>query len=401
MSNKFGLFVHWGIYALVGQHEQCFALYSIDRKEYEALMHEFNPVNFDPEDWVLMAKKAGMEYVCLTAKHHDGFCMWDTKYTDFNIMNTPYGKDVVKMLADACHKHGMKFSIYYSNPDWHHPDAYNPKSTHQDASYVKDNGDLSSYKQYIKDQITELMTNYGEIYTLFWDIPPQLNDPSINALVRELQPNILINDRGFDGGDFTTPEREFDGAVENSRFEKMTESCNSVGERAWGYRFNEDFYSLRLLTLNIDKVMAMGGSYLLNVGPKADGTIDPAYRAMIEKVGDWYNRMEGVLVDHETDYTDYDVTKKVIVTKKNGKHYFHFYNGMGSTGVFIRNYPNPPKSVVLLNNKQPMKWEVRKLHKCVKNDPPVPVYAQPETIHIYDIPVDEFSNEAIVLEIEW
>ena len=111
MNNKFGLFIHWGLYAINGVHEQQIARDDLDNGEYEKLMYKFNPENLDPEQWVLMAKKAGMDYICFTTKHHDGFCMWDTKFTDYNVMNTPYGKDVVKMLADACQKHGMKLSF--------------------------------------------------------------------------------------------------------------------------------------------------------------------------------------------------------------------------------------------------------------------------------------------------
>ena len=134
-ENKLGMFVHWGIYSLTGLQDQAIVRYEMDRKEYENLQNSFNPVLYDPEEWVLLAKKVGMKYICFTTKHHDGFCMWDTKYTDYNVMNTPYGKDVLKMLADACHKHGMLLSLYYSNPDWHHEYGYNPASTHQWGGY--------------------------------------------------------------------------------------------------------------------------------------------------------------------------------------------------------------------------------------------------------------------------
>ena len=167
----------------------------------------------------------------LTAKHHDGFCMWDTKYSDYNITNTPYGKDVLKMLADACRKHGVLLSLYYSNPDWHHPYGYNPASTHQWKALKRMDVNTGIYREYIKNQITELLTKYGSIYTFFWDIPPHINDPSLNELVRSLQPGILINDRGFDAGDFSTPEREYSQNNE-TRFPRMTEACNSVGEQS-------------------------------------------------------------------------------------------------------------------------------------------------------------------------
>ena len=187
-DNQFGMFIHWGFYSLTGLQEQAFARYDLPREEYEALRFRFNPVQYDPEEWVLLAKNAGMKYICFTAKHHDGFCMWDTQYTDYSIMHTPYGKDVLKMLADACQKHGMKLSLYYSNPDWHHPRGFNPHSTHQWKAVNPDSPDFGVYREYLKNQITELLTRYGPIYTLFWDIPPRIDDPSLNEYVRSLQP---------------------------------------------------------------------------------------------------------------------------------------------------------------------------------------------------------------------
>ncbi|MBR5527414.1 MAG: alpha-L-fucosidase, partial [Clostridia bacterium] len=235
MHNIFGMFIHWGIYSQLKSHEQVLARYDMENRGYEKLIHTFDPVNYDPEEWVLLAKRAGMKYICFTTKHHDGFCMWDTKYTDYNIMHTPYGRDVTRMLAEACKKHGMKLSFYYSCPDWYHENAYNPNSTHQWKAADKEKGDTAKYREFVKNQITELLTAYGEIYTLFWDIPPRIRDESINALVRRLQPGILINNRGYDEGDFSTPERELDEIAESGHFEKMTEACNSVGEQSWGY----------------------------------------------------------------------------------------------------------------------------------------------------------------------
>jgi alpha-L-fucosidase len=289
-ENKFGMFIHWGFYALTGEQEQIYAREDWSRERYESLMRKFNPVNYDPEAWVLLAKSAGMKYICFTTKHHDGFCMWDTEHSDYKVTNTPYGKDVLKMLSDACQKHGMQLSLYYSNPDWHHEYGYNPASTHQWRAVQTDHPDTVRYREYVKAQITELLTNYGPIYTLFWDIPPKIEDPSLNELARRLQPDIIINDRGWSKGDFATPEREY-RATEGKRFTRMTEACNSLGEQSWGYRRAEDFYSIRHIISSIDRIMAMGGSYLLNVGPAPDGTITPAYADRLRTVGDWYGRM--------------------------------------------------------------------------------------------------------------
>ena len=397
-ENKFGLFNHWGVYAMKELHEQAYARFDIPREEYEKLYKDFNPTEYDPESWVLMAKEVGMKYICFTTKHHDGFCMWDTKYTDYNIMNTPYGKDVLKELAAACEKHGMLLSLYYSNPDWYHPDAYNEKSTHQWKAVNKEDGNFEVYKQFIRDQVTDLLTNYGKIYTFFWDIPPHIDDPSFNELIRKLQPEIYINDRGWDAGDFSTPEREFDPDAGRRPFERMTEACNAIDSQSWGYRALADFYSYRHLLSAIDKIMARGGSYLLNIGPKADGSIDPVHAARIKRIGDWYNRMEGTLEGHEPDHYDYGIRATYVAVKKNGKTYLHFHDGLNSLAVALKKFPNLPKSVRLMNTGEPLDFAVRQLPDDFDGGLSM---MKTLSLHIRNIPVDDLAQEPIVLEIEW
>lgn len=396
-ENKLGMFIHWGIYSMLGLHEQALARYSLDKGKYEALAKEFNPVEYDPEEWVLLAKAAGMKYICFTAKHHDGFCMWDTKYTDYNIMNTPYGKDVLRMLADACEKHGMLLSLYYSNPDWHHPYGYNPTSTHQWRSDMDNEPNTELYREFIKNQVRELLTNYGRIYTFFWDIPPKIYDPSLNELVRELQPGIFINDRGWDEGDFSTPEREYEHMAKDA-FSRMTEACNSLGVESWGYRENEDFYSMRHIISSIDRTMAMGGSYLLNVGPDSRGVITEKYKSRLNTVGDWYGRMGGCLEGCTPDKISYSVKhEKYIATEKNGKSYLHFYNGLMCDAVFFDSYPSVPKKVRLLNTGATLSVCEEQLPEFFSMDTGV----ADVLLHVSGIPVDELASEAIVLEVEW
>lgn len=394
-ENKFGMFIHWGLYAITGVQEQVYARMDWPREKYEALMHEFNPVKYNPEEWVLLAKEAGMKYICFTTKHHDGFCMWDTKYSDYNIMNTPYGKDVLKMLADACQKHGMLLSLYYSNPDWHHPYGYNPAATHQWKAVMGNEIDTELYREYIKNQITELLTNYGPIYTFFWDIPPRIYDPSLNELIRSLQPDIYINDRGWDKGDFSTPEREYQD-TDGARFTRMTEACNSVGEQSWGYRENEDFHSMRYMLSSIDRMMAMEGSYLLNVGPDAEGVITEDYAKRIRAVGDWYNRMEGCLECHDADDFNYKIkANKYIATKKDGKTYLHFYNGIASSAIAMEFFPKFPTQVRLMNTGEQLSCAIEPLPEYYS-------YGRAKTyLHISGIPVDELASEPIVIEITW
>ena len=394
-ENRFGMFIHWGIYSLTGVHEQALIKTDISHEEYEALARSFDPVKYDPEEWVLLAKSAGMKYICFTAKHHDGFCMWNTKQTDYNVMNTPYGKDVLKMLSDACKKHGIELSIYYSCPDWHHEYGHNPASTHQWGAKYPDKVDTGLYIEYVKAQVEELLTGYGKIYAFYWDIPPKIDDPSVNEMIRELQPGIYINDRGYDRGDFSTPEREFEAAA-SARYTKMTEACNSVGEQSWGFRANEDFYSLRHIISAIDRYMAMGASYVLNVGPTAEGEISEEYAKRIRRIGDWYNRMGGALECHEADPFDYQIVGNYCIpTVKDGKTYLHFPDGLRSDSVALRRFPNLPKSVKLLNTGTHPEFKVSMLPAYCEDGKPL------EHLHVRGIPVDDLSSEAIVLEIEW
>lgn len=396
-ENKFGMFIHWGIYALTGLQEQALARYDMDNAEYEKLKDRFDPVDYDPEKWVLLAKKSGMKYICFTTKHHDGFCMWDTKQTPYNIMNTPYGKDVLRMLADACRKHGMLLSLYYSNPDWNHPYGYNPASSHQWKAKYKDVVDTVKYREFVKAQVTELLTNYGPIYTFFWDIPPKIYDPSMNELVRSLQPGIFINDRGWSEGDFSTPEREYQAAGD-ARFAHMTEACNSLGQQSWGYRRNEDFYTKRHICSAIDRYMALGASYLLNVGPDEKGVITEEYERHLNAVADWYNRMDGCLESAEGDPYDYAIrNNKYIATVKNGKTYLHFYDGIMSGSVALGRFPSMPKSVRLMNTGLPLPFEAEFLPEFF--DGGRGVSSRP--LHIYGIDADALASEPIVIEIEW
>jgi alpha-L-fucosidase len=397
-ENQFGMFIHWGIYSITGLQDQAIIRYDMDQKEYESLAKQFNPTEYDPENWVLLAKEAGMKYICFTTKHHDGFCMWNTAYTDYNIMNTPYGKDVLKMLADACAKHGMKLSLYYSNPDWNHKYGYNPNSSHQWRALQRERIDNEKYREYVKNQVRELLTNYGPIYSFFWDITPKVYDPSLNAMVRELQPGIYINDRGYDEGDFSTPEREYCQA-DGKYFTRMTEACNSLGEQSWGYRAQEDFYSLRHIICSIDRIMAMGGSYLLNVGPDEKGVIQPKYADRIRKVGDWYRHMEGCLESADVDTFDYAPIKhEYLATQKNGKTYLHFPEGFHSSAVAIPNYPSVPKRVRLMNTGKELPFAVELLPEFFNLETGK---ALEGNLHVYGIPIDELESEAIVLEFEF
>ena len=208
-EKRYGMFVHWGLYAVGEWHEQDQWRRGIPRAAYEPLIHQFNPVKFDPERWLDILQDAGMEYLTVTSKHHDGFCLWDTRQTDFNVMRSPYGKDIVGLLADACHKRSIPLSLYYSVVDWHHPSYPNQGRHHELPAPVEgDKPDWDAYMAFLVAQIRELCTSYGEIHGIWWDMNvPKHLDPSVNDMIRRLQPKAVVNNRAFDEGDFSTPER--------------------------------------------------------------------------------------------------------------------------------------------------------------------------------------------------
>ena len=397
MQNRFGMFIHWGLYAIPAVHEQVLARGDWRHEDYEALAGQFNPVLYDPDEWVRLAAEAGMRYICFTAKHHDGFCLWDTKQTDYNVMHTPYGRDTLYMLAEACAKHGMDLSIYYSIPDWHHPAAYNPLSSHQWKAKDPGHPDMAAYIAFVKAQVRELLTGYGKIYSFFWDIPPQIEDPSVNALVRSLQPGILINDRGFDRGDFATPERT---VPEGDRFTAMTEACQSVGAESWGYRAEEDYFTARHLMSSVDKIMAMGGSYLLNAGPTAEGVIPEKSRELLRRIGRWYNRAAEGLENTEAPARTYTLRGRepCIVTERGGSTYFHFWRGLDTTALTFLDEDLPtPARATLLNNGAALTLRYGTLPTLMDPDH----VARRKVWSVADIPADDIPDEPPVIRVEW
>lgn len=389
-SRRLGMFIHWGLYAVDGYHEQQWMRRRMSKADYVKRTEGFTAKNFDPDRWIDVAEAAGADYIVFTAKHHDGFCLWDTATTDFKVTNTPARRDVLRELADACRRRGMKLGLYYSNPDWHHPNAYNPKSTHQlERPNPGDEPDLERYRAYVKRQISELMSDYGEIVCLFWDIPTRVPAPEMDELVRKLQPGILIDDRGWDNaGDYSTPER---GVPEGAAFAKATEACDSVGVQSWGYRANEDYRTVGYLTRSIDRILSRGGNFLLNVGPREDGAIPAESEALMRQVGMWYRNVR-------ESYRDVELAKgcvsdpRCLVTRRGNVIYLHYGKGLDATGVDLKPLKDRPKSVTLLNRRHPLKFDVEVLPLNWREDV--------RSLHVWGIPADDLANECAVIMLE-
>lgn len=408
-ERRFGMFIHWGLYAIPAWHEQILWRKKTVRKEYEKLANIFNPAKFNPDAWLDLAEEAGMQYICFTTKHHDGFCMWDTKFTDYNVMNTPYGKDILGMLSEACSRRGFPLSVYYSCPDWHHPN-YPNKGRHHEMFGPRngDNPDIEKYYEYVKNQVYELCTRYGKLYQFFWDVNvAEYENPSLNEMIRSLQPGILINDRGPGKGDYNTPERHVPTGM---RFSKPVEACQALGRESWGYKEDEDYYAEKFIMQSMDRIMAMGGNYLLNVGPKADGTIAPENIAALRKIGNWYNSVKEAFIDTEpvTDMVEKDefmmseagsiVRDEVLVTKKEHSVYIHLFKGLQSSAIILKPLDILPHKALLLNNGlelearvdvTPWHWKEKPLLR-IRN---IPVNEMEDTVMIIKLFFDESVSE--------
>ena len=393
-EKRFGMFVHWGIYAVAGWHEQHQWRGRVPRAEYVKLAERWNPVRFDPDRWLDLAEAAGMRYLCLTTKHHDGFCLWDTKLTSFNTMNTPYGKDIVGMLAEACQRRGVPLCLYYSCADWNHPSYPNEGRHHELPPQPGDEPDLPRYLEFLKGQVRELCTQYGEIHGFWWDMNvPQHRDESINGLIRQLQPRAVINDRGYDEGDFGTPERDFDEhADEGIGSERPVEACQSVGLESWGYRADEDYYTDRHLLRSIDRFLARGANYLLNVGPTGEGLIPPEATALLERIGRWYAAVGESLLGVQTA-THLTTNRDVLLTRRGNDLYVHLYRDPVTAAVKLKPLRTAPRRATLLNDGRPVEFAVDLL-------PSEHVGFQP-VLRLKRLPVNELSNTVLVVKLEF
>ena len=393
-EKRYGLFVHWGLYAIHGWHEQEQWRKRIPRAEYVKLAQQWNPVKFNPDAWLDMAQRAGMTYICLTTKHHDGFCLWDTRQTDYNTMNTPYRKDVLKLLADACHRRNFPLCLYYSIADWHHRNYPNEGRHHELPPQPGDSPDWVKYLEFLKAQVRELCTNYGEIHGFWWDMNvPQHKDTSINAMIRQLQPKAVINDRGFDPGDFGTPERDYSKEGEMLlSFEKRTEACQSVGMESWGYRQNEDHYTDRHLERSITKYLARNANYLLNLGPRADGTFAPEAVAVLERLGRWYRKVSEAFRG-TVPASQLTSNRNVLLTRKENTLYVLLHTDPVGDGLKLKPLAVVPRKATVLNTGKALEARVEVL--------PSEHARQEACLHLRALPVNELGNSVVVLKLEF
>ena len=299
---RFGMFIHWGVYSVLGDGEWVMHNRRMTIAEYEKLAPQFNPTEFNAAEWVALAKEAGMRYITFTSKHHDGFAMWHTRQSRWNIVDaTPYGKDVIKMLADECHKQGIKLFLYHSHLDWHHPDYY-PRGRTGQYSGRPESGNWYRYLDYLDAQLKELLTNYGPIAGIWfdgwWDKPDaDWRLQKTYSLIHRLQPAALIGNnhhrRPFEGEDFQMFEKDLPGRnttgfrTETQISDLPLETCDTIN-RSWGYNAKDNRYkSVPELIQYLVRAAGYNANFLLNVGPMPNGKIQPEFVERLRGMGQW------------------------------------------------------------------------------------------------------------------
>lgn len=337
---KFGLFIHWGVYSVLGDGEWVMNNQRIPVANYEKVPGFFNPVSFDPAEWVGLVKAAGMKYITITSKHHDGFAMWNSKVSDYNVVKkTPYGKDILKLLAEECQKQGIKLFFYYSQLDWHHPDYYPTGWTGSGYTGRPESGNFDDYLNYMDAQLTELLTGYGPIGGIWfdgmWDRPKA--DWKLSRtydLIHKLQPGALVGSNHhlapIAGEDFQMFEKDLPGhntngfAPEQKVGDLPFETCETINN-TWGFNLQDNAHKSKAdLIRYLVRASGYGANFLLNVGPMPDGRIQPEHQKLLKEMGGWLQ------TNGETIYGTRGgpLTPRTwgVCTQKGNKIYLHILN---------------------------------------------------------------------------
>jgi alpha-L-fucosidase len=332
---KFGMFIHWGLYSQLGRGEWVLAVEDIPLAEYEPLAKSFNPRPKAAREWARLAREAGMKYMVMTAKHHEGFCLFDTKTTDYCATRQGPGRDLVREYLDAVRSEGLRAGLYYSLMDWHHPDWLKCRTDPAARRRMDD---------FAHAQVRELMTNYGRIDILWYDMAYPLDGAGwesrqLNERVLEWQPDIVINNRSGVPGDFSTPEQ----TTQATRGD--WESCMTLNDN-WGYTPNDDNWKSPATVLrNLVKCCQDGGNYLLNIGPPPDGSVPGPTVRILQSVGDWMSRNGSAIYGSRKSWVN--IASGALFTRKDNTIYVHITCWPG-TSFTIGGIDEQPKGARLL-----------------------------------------------------
>jgi len=381
-DDKFGMFVHWGVYSILGDAEWVMNNQNINVDRYQLLPAFFNPLDFNAKDFVQLVKDAGMKYITITTKHHDGFAMYDSKVSDYNIVKaTPYGKDIFRALEQECKKQGIKLYAYYSQLDWHHPDYY-PRGRTGNGVGRPNSGNWKNYLKYQNAQIKELAENYeisGFWFDGFWDLleekgrTPETRNAGLEywdlmntyKMIHSVKPQLLIGNNHhldpFSGEDFQMFEKDLPGSSTTgfgsaSSSKLPLETCETINH-SWGFNLQDDKHkSVIQLIHYLVNAAGRNGNFLLNVGPMPNGKIQNEHKERLEAVGVWlkengetiYGTRAGIIV----------ATNNYVSTQKNKTLYLHILNNEQET-IQIDNFKSRIKKIILFKDKSKINYKLK------------------------------------------
>lgn len=340
--DRFGLFIHWGIYSAAARHEWVQHHERISGQEYRKYFDHFNPDLYDPRAWAAEARNAGMKYMVVTSKHHDGFCLWDSALTDYKATNTPAGRDLLQPMVEAFRAEGLRLGFYHSLIDWHHPefpvDGLHPQRDDVEFRESQKHRDMARYRQYLHGQTHELLTRFGKLDIMWFDFSYSSADygwsrgkgkddwqsEKLLAMTRELQPGIIVNDRLEIGGDIKTPEQyQPAGWLTVNGQRVVWEACQTLNG-SWGYhRDNLDWKPVDMLVRMLIDTVSKGGNLLLNVGPTARGEFGPQAIARLRGIGEWM-RLHGRSI-YGCTAADFAPPPDCRYTQNGNRLYLHLF----------------------------------------------------------------------------
>ncbi len=341
---KFGMFIHWGLYSVLGRHEWVMENEGIPVSEYAPLAKRFNPKPNAARAWAKLARQAGQKYMVMTTKHHEGFCQWDTKLTSYCAAKQGPGRDLVREYVDAARAEGLRVGFYYSLMDWHHPDG---------ARCATDEDARKRFVAYTHGLIRELLTNYGKIDVLWYDVrwpltADQWESEKMNKMVFELQPDIIVNNRNGLPGDFATPEQRIEAA------KNAWESCMTLND-SWGFQQNDDNWKTsKQIIRNLVSCVRDGGNYLLNIGPKPDGSIPEETVRVLSEVGQWMAKNGDTI--YQSDLCQVRRNNYASFTRKGNTLYMHVHYWPGET-VAMSGLQTSVKSARLLASDKKVEFQ--------------------------------------------
>jgi alpha-L-fucosidase len=383
---KFGMFIHWGLYSVIGQHEWAKEQEGVPLLQYELLAKHFHPKPNAARDWARLAKRAGQKYMVMTTKHHEGFCNWDTQLTDYNAMDQGPGRDLVREYVEAARAEGLRVGFYYSLMDWHHPDG---------AICKTDEAARRRFVDYTHGLIRELMTNYGKIDILWYDVAWPLNaeqweSERMNEMVFSLQPDIIVNNRNLLPGDFSTPEQH----IQASEAGRAWETCMTLNE-SWGFnRADDQWKTSKTIVNNLITCARGGGNYLLNIGPEPDGSIPQPSVEVLEAVGQWLDTNGNAI--YGTERGNLTQNASCNYSRRGNTLYIHVYNWPGHTPAEEWLDFCKPEVVVAIGGLNPKVLSARVLKTGQKVE-----FTQDEfSFRLTGLPMTAPDQPATVIEVE-